>query len=321
MPSAGSVAEIWRYPVKSMGGERLEQSAIDTRGLHADRMWAVRDVELGTFTTARRWPALLQCHARFAVDPAGRPAGPGDVLEVVVSFPDGTELSSSDPSIHDRLSDLIGKPARLEPLPAMSDKEAYRTPQANKADLRRQFLIADGEPLPDLSMFPVKRLAELARYATPVGALYDAYPLLVMTRASLRAMERFAPGSSFDVRRFRPNVLIDNEGDELVEFGWCGGRLHGAEVEISTDIPAIRCSVPTREQDDLPADPDVLRALNAHSDRCLGVYCTVERGGTLRVGEPLDTVPPTRPAATAKLARGMRRGMLRAVEVLVPRGT
>jgi len=90
MTLVGSVAEIWRYPVKSMGGERLAQSAIATRGLHADRMWAVRDVELDTFTTARRWPVLLQCSARFAEDPAGRSAEPGDVLEVNVTFPGGT---------------------------------------------------------------------------------------------------------------------------------------------------------------------------------------------------------------------------------------
>src|SRR3954467_4497273 len=127
MAPAGSVAEIWRYPVKSMGGERVGQSAIDERGLHADRMWAVRDVELGTFTTARRWPVLLHCSARFAEDPAGRPAGPGDVLEVLVTFPDGTELSSADPAIHDRLSDLIGKPARLPPPPAPSGKKSHPT--------------------------------------------------------------------------------------------------------------------------------------------------------------------------------------------------
>lgn len=320
MSSAGVVAELWRYPVKSMGGERLESSSIDTRGLHADRMWAVRDVGLGAFTTARRWPVLLQCDARFAEDPAGRQAGPGDVLEVIVTFPDGSELSSSDASIHARLSELIGKPARLEPLPPLEDKQAYRTPQATKADLRRQFAVADGDPLPDFSLFPVKRLAELARYATPIGALYDVYPLHVMTRASLRAMERLAPGSRFDVRRFRPNVLIDIDGDELVEFGWCGGRLDGAEVAISADIPAIRCSVPTREQGDLPADPDVLRTVKTRSDRCLGVYCTVERGGAIAVGEPLELVPPTRPAAAAKLARGVRRGVLHVAEALTPRG-
>src|SRR4051794_25164477 len=169
MSVAGSVAEIWRYPVKSMGGERLARSAITTRGVHADRMWAVRDVGLDTFTTARRWPVLLQCGARYAQDPVGRSAEPGDVLEVIVTFPDGSERSSSDPAMDEHLSKLVGKPARLEPLPALSEKQRYRTPQVTKADLRRQFAIPEGEPLPDLSMFPVRKLAELARYATPVG--------------------------------------------------------------------------------------------------------------------------------------------------------
>src|SRR3954464_5200272 len=114
MAPAGSVAGIWRYPVKSLGGEGVGESAIDVRGLHADRMWAVRDVELGTFTTARRWPVLLQCSARYVEDPAARAGGPGDFLEVIVTFPDGREVSSVDPAMDDRLSELIGKPARLE---------------------------------------------------------------------------------------------------------------------------------------------------------------------------------------------------------------
>src|SRR3954454_7681825 len=325
MSHVGSVAEIWRYPVKSMGGERLAQSAVATRGVHADRMWAVRDVELNTFTTARRWPMLLQCSARFAQDPAGRSAGPGDVLEVIVVFPDGSEVRSSDPAINDHLSELIGKPATLEPLPPLSEKKAYRTPQATKADVRRQFLLADDEPLPDFSMFPVRKLAELARYATPVGALYDAYPLLVLTQASLRAMQQRAPGSRFDVRRFRPNVLIDLDGADLAEFTWCGGRLRGAHVTLSTDIPAVRCSIPTREQGDLPADPGILRAINAHADHCMGVYTTVERGGRLAEGEALEFEPPKRPSAAATFARaratGLKRGALRAFAAVMPHGT
>src|SRR3954466_2419977 len=325
MPSAGSVAELWRYPVKSMAGERVGESAIDGRGLHADRMWAVRDVELGTFTTARRWPVLLHCSARFAEDPAGRPAGPGDVLEVLVTFPDGTELSSADPAIHDQLSDLIGKPARLEPLPALSEKKAYRTPQATKRDLPPQFLLAHDEPPPDFSMFPVRKLAELARYATPVGALYDAYPLLVLTKASLRAMEQLAPGSQFDVRRFRPNVLIDLDGADLAEFAWCGGRLRGAHVILSTDIPTVRCSIPTREQGDLPSDPDVLRTINAHADHCLGVYADVATAGTLAEGDPLQFAPSAAASAPVAAARSagssLKRGTLRVVDALMPRGS
>src|SRR3954471_13117926 len=281
----GSVAEIWRYPVKSMGGERLAGSAITTRGVHADRMWAVRDVELDTFTTARRWPVLLQCSARFVEDPAGRSAGPGDVLEVIVTFPDGEEVSSSDPAIHARLSEQIGKPARLESLPALSEKRRYRTPQPTKPDMRRQFAIPEGEPLPDFSMFPVRKLAELARYATPVGALYDAYPIHLVTQSSLRALAERAPGSQFDVRRFRPNVLIERDGAELAEFGWCGGRLRAPGVAFDADIPTLRCSIPTRPQGDLSADPDVLRTINAHGDHCVGVYANVAEAGTLAEGD------------------------------------
>jgi uncharacterized protein len=324
MSLVGSVAEIWRYPVKSMGGERLAQSAIATRGLHADRMWAVRDVELDTFTTARRWPVLLECSARFAEDPAGRSAGPGDVLEVIVTFPDGTEVSTSDPAIDDRLSELIGKPARIESLPALSEKRRYRTPQPTKADMRRQFAIPDGEPLPDFSMFPVRKLAELARYATPVGALYDAYPILVMTRASLRAMAERSPGSEFDVRRFRPNVLIEREDTALAEFGWCGARLRAPDVAFDVEIPTLRCSIPTRRQGALPADPDVLRTINAHADHCLGVYATVATAGTLTEGDALELDPSAAASAPAAVARSgataLKRGTLRAFDALMPRG-
>jgi uncharacterized protein YcbX len=324
MSTVGSVAEIWRYPVKSMGGQRIGQSAVAMRGLHADRMWAVRDVELNTFTTARRWPILLQCSARFVEDPAGRRAAPGDVLEVMVTFPDGREVSSSDPAIHEHLSELVGKPARLESLPALSEKGRYRTPQATKADMRRQFAIPEGEPLPDFSMFPVRKLAELARYATPVGALYDAYPILLLTRSSLRAMAELSPGSQFDVRRFRPNIVIERDGAELAEFGWCGGQLRAPNVTLDVEIPDLRCSIPTRQQAELPADPEILRTINAHADHCLGAYANVAQEGLLSEGDPLEFESSgltSVPGAVARAAATtLKRGVLRAVDALMPRG-
>jgi uncharacterized protein YcbX len=324
MSAIGTVAEVWRYPVKSMGGERLERSSIATRGLHADRMWAVRDMKLDTFTTARRWPILLQCSARYAEDPAGRSAEPGDVLEVIVTFPDGVEVSSSDPAVHEHLTALIGKPARLESLPALSEKRRYRTPQVTKADLRRQFAIPDGEPLPDFSMFPVRKLAELARYATPVGALYDAYPIHLMTRSTLRAMEERSPGAQFDVRRFRPNVVIDDDGAGLTEFSWCGGRVRAPDVTLDVEIPTVRCSMPTRPQADLPADPDVLRTINAHADHCLGAYANVSTGGTLTVGDALELEAPGAASGSATAARSgataVKRRALRLFDAVMPRG-
>jgi uncharacterized protein YcbX len=246
------------------------------------------------------------------------------VLEVIVTFPDGREVSSSDPAIHDLLSELIGKPARLESLPALSEKRRYRTPQATKTDMRRQFAIPDGEPLPDFSMFPVRKLAELARYATPVGALYDAYPILLVTRASLRALAERSPGSQFDVRRFRPNVLIERDGAELAEFDWCGRRLRAPNVTFDADIPALRCSIPTRQQGDLPADPDVLRTINAHADHCLGVYANVAEAGTLAEGDLLEVEPSGAASTSAAVARAgttaLKRGALRVFDAVMPRG-
>ena len=90
------VRELWRYPVKSMVGERVGSVAVGERGLHADRLWAVREVERGATSTARRLPALLQCSARYAEDPPAG-AGPGKPAEAVITFPGGEELSTADP--------------------------------------------------------------------------------------------------------------------------------------------------------------------------------------------------------------------------------
>src|SRR5215218_6420844 len=163
-------------------------------------MWAVRDPGLGAISTARRLPPLLRCQARYAGDPVC--AEPGDAPEVVITFPDGEEAPSSDPRVHARLSDLVGREVRLEPLPPVNEKERYRAPRETKARLRAHFGLADNEPLPDLSMFPLKKLAELSRYVTPVGSYVDAYPVHLLTRASLAAMKAQTPSSDFDVRRF-----------------------------------------------------------------------------------------------------------------------
>src|SRR5215216_4955437 len=74
-------------------------------------MWAVRDPGLGAISTARRLPPLLRCQARYAGDPVC--AEPGDAPEVVITFPDGEEAPSSDPRVHARLSDLVGREGRL----------------------------------------------------------------------------------------------------------------------------------------------------------------------------------------------------------------
>jgi len=320
---SASVTEIWRYPVKSMGGETIDAAAVGERGLHADRMWAVRDPALGAISTARRLPPLLRCTARYPRDPADFPAGPGNAPEVVITLPDGEEVSSSDPQVHARLSELVDKEVRLEPLPRLAEKERYRAPRETKASMRAHFGLADDEPMPDLSVFPLSKLAELSRYVTPIGSYVDAYPLHLITLESLAAMAAHAPTADFDVRRFRPNLVLDTgEDGGLPENSWCGGELEAPGTTLRGEIPTIRCVMTTREQNDLEADPDVLRTVAAYADRCLGIYASVERAGMIAVGDELRVRHPEPPPRMGVLARAsattLKRTALRAANALMP---
>jgi uncharacterized protein YcbX len=300
------VTEIWRYPVKSMGGQRVPSAAIGPLGLHADRLWAVRELELGATTTARRLPALMLCSARFVEEPPSG-AGPGHPVEVIVTFPDGEEISSGDPAVHQRLTELVGRSVELRSLPALDDKAQYRQGRISRAAQRRQLGLADDEPFPDFSTLPVGKLVQLARYATPVGSFVDAYPLHLLSTGSMAAMRTLAPDSDFDVRRFRPNVVVDGSD----EFDWCGGTLSSANLTLDVIAPTVRCSMPVRPQPGLPAQPDVMRTIKNHSDRCLGVYADVREAGTLAVGDELRLEESDRGSAR-QLANRVKRGVVRA---------
>ncbi|MET0900095.1 MAG: MOSC N-terminal beta barrel domain-containing protein, partial [Mycobacterium sp.] len=78
-----TVTQLWRFPVKSMGGHVVDEVRVDRRGVHADRLWAVRDLDHDITATARKIPALLGCTARYASEP-GPDAGPGNVPPVIV---------------------------------------------------------------------------------------------------------------------------------------------------------------------------------------------------------------------------------------------
>ena len=317
----GTVAELWRYPVKSMGGELVPSSVLDRRALHADRMWAVRDLELDAVTTARRLPVLLGCTARFVEEPLTG-VGPGDVADVIVTYPDGTQVTSADRETMDaRLSELAGKRVALVPLPPLHDKAAYRGVLTSKKDVRQQFGVAADEPLPDFSMFPLRKLAELAIYATPVGIFADAYALHIVTTSSLRTMA--AHGGDFDVRRFRPNIVIDSPLDGLAEQQWIGGTLHAGEVSARVEIPTIRCTIPLREQAGVTADPDVMRTVSRHGERCFGVYADIASAGTLSVGDVVDLDPPRAQHAAAaslgRLASRVKRNAVKTGNRMLPR--
>lgn len=328
MRSVGRIVSIWRYPVKSMAGERIVAARVGPLGLHADRTWAVRDRAQDVTTSAKKLPGLLMCTARYAglsegAEP-GRDAGPGRAPEVIIGFPGGGEMSSADPGIHRALSDYLDHDVELRPLPPVDDKAAYRGAMATQADLRTVFGLGPDEPLPDLSMFPIRKLAEISRYATPVGTYVDAYPVHLLTLQSLRTMRAAAPESDFDVRRFRPTFLIDavDEGAPYPELSWCGRVLRTPDADLAPMIPTIRCVMPSHPQRELSRDPAITRTVAAHARRCLGVYGTVVAPGRVAEGDELKSDEGHEFSSRRAGGAGetLKRALLKAVAAAIPRG-
>ena len=289
--SIGHVAALYRYPVKSLGGEQVESVEIGTRGIKGDRLWAVRDLERDVTATARRIPALLQATARY-VAPIASDAGPGSAPEVEITFPDGAVLSSSDGGVDAKLSELAGREMRLTALPPADDTSLHKLSRDERenmsiAALRKDFGITEGEKFPDMSMFRVADLTTLARYSTPPGMFVDLAPVHVMTQTSLQTIGAELGGDDVDVRRFRPNILLalNNPDDGLPESQWTGGHLSLGGAVLEVTMPTIRCVVPSRAQPGFDVDRRITKAVAGRAGRCLGSYCWVDTGGSVSVGD------------------------------------
>jgi len=165
------------------------------------------------------------------------------------------------------------------------------------AALQADFGIAEGEKLPDFSMIPMADLLTLGRYSTPPGMFVDLAPVHVLTQTSLATIGAEI-GDELDVRRFRPNVVValDFPEDEFPETRWLGAQVTLGDVVLHVAMQTVRCVVPSRAQPGLEVNRLVTRAVAARAERCLGVYCGVERAGTIRVGDQIDVrlVPESR---------------------------
>ena len=322
----GSVTQLWRYPVKSMGGTLVDEVRIDKRGVHADRLWAVRDLEHDITLTARKLSAVLGCSARYALEP-GPDAGPGNVPEVIITLPSGAEVSSADPATDRVLSELLGRDVRLTALPPTDDTSLHRLSVRqtrtgfSASEVRRDFGLSESEALIDSSVFTPKQMLTLARFSTPPGIFADLSPIHVLSTASLAALS--ADGTPYDVRRFRPNVLVavDDTEAQFPEAAWVGGDVTLGSVALRVTNPTIRCVVPTRAQPGVELDRGLTRRLAECTDRFLGVYADVTTPGVVRVGDAVRVREPASPSAIQRAAsaasKSASRGLQRVLEATV----
>jgi uncharacterized protein YcbX len=284
------IREIWRYPVKSMGGERLAQTHLAKGGIAHDRGWAVRDESDKTIRGAKHFGALMSCSARYLVD---TPADP--VPKAEITLPDGRTLCTDDPKINAALSDLCGRAVTLWALQPREQEQHYlAAPVADvEAYLRQIFALEPTEPLPNLGAFPPDVLQEISLYASPRGTYFDAFPVNVLTEASLRHLQSLLPDSKIDVRRFRPNFLVA-DGSELakpLEFDWIGREVSLGAARIAAVMRCPRCIMTTRAQEgvgqNLPRDGAIMRTLVRTTEQNLSIYATVSHEGRVAVGDPV----------------------------------
>jgi uncharacterized protein YcbX len=282
----GRIAEIWRHPVKSMEGERIARTPLGANGIPGDRAWAVRDEERGGIRGAKKIPRLMECKARYASEPA--PGAPAPAPEI--TLPGGGVVRAGDANAAERVSAAVEHKITLWPLLPASALEHYKRGAPDHADmlteLRAMFGRNADEPLPDFTQFP----PELMQYESPPGTYFDAYPLLVVTEATLRKLRTLSPASVIDVRRFRPNFVIATEAEGFPELAWAGKQLRIGGATLDVLVPCPRCVMITHGFGDVPQDTGLMRTVVKEADQNVGAYARVTGGGDVRVGDEVTLI-------------------------------
>ena len=283
----GKVDSIFRYPVKSMMGEKIEETCVTSNGVLGDRVWAVRDEVRGGIRGAKKIPHLMQLSAAYVVEPTEHGSDPAEV-----TLADGEVIRTDDQNINARLSQALDHKVTIWPIMPKEQLDHYRrgAPDSDdlETELRQVFGRTADEPLPDLSIFP----PEILEYESPPGTYFDAFPILILSKKSLAVMNQRLPGSIFDQKRFRPNLLIEdfNGVSDFPEQAWEGFRLKVGSAVLKAEVVCPRCVVTTHGFEKLPKDPSIMRGLVKENNGNLGLYASVEEAGKISEGDKITRI-------------------------------
>jgi len=263
----GLVVSLWRYPVKSMMGEELNTTEVTECGLLGDRAYALVDSSDGKAATAknpRKWPNLFDFRASF-VEPV---RGAAKVPPVRIALPDGTPVTSDQGDLNKVLSKAVNR------------EVTFRAAQ-------RSAVTAE-EYWPDME--GLEHRDTVTDFTLPEGTFFDLAMVHLLTTATLDRLRELYPQGRFEVRRFRPNIVVQPVSGQkgFAENAWVGHTLAiGTAVRLNITGPCGRCVMTTLAQGDLPRDPGILRAAAQHNQVNVGVYAAVVQGGTIRRGDPV----------------------------------
>jgi len=267
---AGSVVSLWRYPVKSMMGEELRLTDILEYGVLGDRSYALIDTETGKVVSAknpRKWPNMFSFMSRYVDVPKnGSPLPP-----VRITLADGTIIDSNQADINSIISNALGRSVRLEALvPQTPNLEEY---WPDIAELDNKDVVTD-EKMPE-------------------GTFFDLANIHLLTTSTLDKLRSLYPQGRFEVRRFRPNIVVNTGSEEpyFTENNWIGKTLAiGDNVLLKVTEPCPRCVMTTLAQGDLPQDSEILRTVLQKNNGHVGIYASVAQAGTVKCGDEIKVI-------------------------------
>ena len=231
--TVGSVAALFRYPVKSMGAEPLTEAEVSWHGIAGDRRWAfVRD---GVVRSGFPWMTIRER---------------SDMAHYCPSF--------VDPDRPDRSQTRVTTPSGVE------------------------FDVVD----PELA----SELGAGVRVIKQDRGVFDAMPLSLITTQSVSGLGALV-GAELDVRRFRPNLVIEAAGEAAFpEDEWVGRTVRIGALTMRVDERDERCVVTNVDPVTAERNPAVLRAIARERQACLGVYGSTVQPGRVAVGDPVVLV-------------------------------
>ena len=263
----GVVDSLWRYPVKSMLGEKLDQVDVVSKGLLGDRAYALWDSETERIASAKnpkKWAKLLGFQAGFVSSPKPQTSIP----PVKFALPDGSTATSDNIDINATLSQAVGRDVQL----------ISSVPEAPSLD----------QYWPDIEGALNREI--ITQLFMPSGTFFDSCPIHAITTATLTQLKNIYPEGAFEPCRFRPNILIEPKDSEaaFIEDAWVGSKMFiGDHVCLSIDTSCPRCVVTTIAQLDLPTDLNILRTTTKHNKTIAGIRTSVLQEGVIRCGDQI----------------------------------
>lgn len=256
------VSEIWLYPVKSLGGIRLNNARVLSRGLAYDRCWMLVD-ESGQFMTQRDWPGLALFKTSFGSNGFLIQHADSDI-EIPLTAPgkksfsarvwnDTVEVIESQPRYSQWFSEILGASCRLVWFP----EQQRRPVDPAYAKHNEQVSLADG------------------------------FPLLLASQSSLDELNHRMK-DPVPMNRFRPNIVFTGAA-AFQEDHWHYFRI--GDCRFAAVKPCARCVITTVDQETGVKGVEPLRTLSAFRMKNNKVYfgqnLLVVNEGEISVGQEI----------------------------------